>query len=122
MYRGISIELNALGEGWRCRKWQKLGYCMFGSRQGIPGRDGVQEMPRIGYCWFWVVTGDSWSQHSSFLQVWVAIRVFLVAIEPPGSMSRHGFPYVATWFSVLSCRKCRNMAFLCCDRVTGSLS
>ena len=30
-YRGSSLELNALRESWRCRKCQKLGYCMFGS-------------------------------------------------------------------------------------------
>ena len=36
-----------------------IGYCMFGLRQGILGRDRVQEMPRIGYYRFWVVTGDS---------------------------------------------------------------
>ena len=29
MYRGSSIELNALGESWRCRKCQKIGYCPF---------------------------------------------------------------------------------------------
>ena len=42
--------------------------------------------------------------------------VLLVAPKPPGSMSRHGFPCVVTWFSVLSYRECRNMAFLCCNR------
>ena len=39
-----------------------------------------------------------------------------VVTEPLGSMSRHGFPYVLTWFPVSSYRKCRNMAFLYCDR------
>ena len=53
---------------------------------------------------------------------WVMARVSLVATELPGSMSQHGFPGVATWFSILSYRKCRNKAFLCCNRVTGSLS
>ena len=51
----------------------------------------MQEMPKIGYCMF---------------------------------RSRHGFPCVTrltTWFLVLSYRKRRNMAFLCCNRVTGSL-
>ena len=67
MYRGSSIELNALGESWRYRKCQKLGYCMFGSRQGIPSRDKVQEMPRTGYCWFWIAIGNSCSRQISYL-------------------------------------------------------
>ena len=33
-------------KGWICRKGLKRGYCMFGSRQGIPGHDRVQEKPR----------------------------------------------------------------------------
>ena len=64
MYRGSSIELNAFGESWRCRKCQKhttacLGHdrgflvatecrkcqeqatASFGSQQRIPGRDRV---------------------------------------------------------------------------------
>ena len=41
MYRGSSIELNALGESLRCKKGLKIGYCMFGSRQGIPSRNRV---------------------------------------------------------------------------------
>ena len=52
MYKGSSIDLNALGEGWRCKKGLKIGYCMFRSLQGIPDHDKVQEMPKIGYCMF----------------------------------------------------------------------
>ena len=52
MYRGSSIELNALGESWSCKKGIKIGYCLFESRQGIPGCDRVQEMPKIGHCMF----------------------------------------------------------------------
>ena len=42
-------------------------------------------------------------------------RAILVLCRDKGSLSRHGS-------QVLSYRKCRNMAFLCCDRVTGSVS
>ena len=94
MFRGSSIELNALGESWRCRKCQKIGYCMFGSRQGIPGCDRVREMQRTDYCWFWVTIGNSWSRQSSF---W-----FCVAIGIP--VSRHGS-------HILSNKSCCNMAF-----------
>ena len=29
MYRSSSIEINALGESWRCRKCKRIGYCPF---------------------------------------------------------------------------------------------
>ena len=45
-----------------------------------------------------------------------------MAIEPSGSMSRHRFSCVVTWFLVLSYGKRCNIAFLCCDMITGSLS
>ena len=52
MYKGSSIDLNALEEGWRRKKGLKIGYCMFRSLQGIPDHDRVQEMPKIGYYMF----------------------------------------------------------------------
>ena len=88
MYRGSSIEFNALGESWRCRKCQKIGYCMFGSRQGIPGRDKG----------FLVATRDSWSQQSTrnaknmLRLVLGRDKGFLVVIEFfSGSVSRQEF-------------------------------
>ena len=56
------------------------------------------------------------------LQILGSDRGFLAATELPGSMLRHGFSCVATWFYVLSYGKSRNMAFFYCDRVTGSPS
>ena len=48
--RLLNIEFSVFRKkkkgGWRCRKGLKRGYCMFWSRQGIPSRDRVQEMPR----------------------------------------------------------------------------
>ena len=93
MLKGNSIELNALRESWRCRKCQKIGYCMFGLRQGIPSRDRVQEMPRTCYCWFYVAIRNSWSTE------------FFLAL------CRDMNKCVATWFQILSHKNCRNMAF-----------
>ena len=66
---------------------------MFRSRQGIPGRDRVQEMPRIGYYWFWVAT-----------------EFFLVPCHDRNNC-------VATLFQILSHKNCRNMAFFVVTRV-----
>ena len=97
MHRGSSVELNALGEIWRCRKRKRIGYCPFAGL--CRNRD------------FSVMTVGLVLRQEL---VWA--RCFWITTEPPGSMLRHGFPYVATWFSVLSYRKCRNMVFLSCDR------
>ena len=88
MYRGSSIELNALRESWRCRKCQKLGYCMFGSRQGAGNSKK----------WLLLVLG-----RESFLSGSVSRQEFLC---------RDRNFCVATWFHILSHKNCRNMAFL----------
>ena len=71
---------------------------MFRWRQGIPGCDRVQEMPRTGYCWFWVTT-----------------EFF------PGSVSRQEF-LCSDMVLRFKAIKLLQHGFLCCDRGSSSLS
>ena len=66
----------------------KTGYCMFGSRQGIPGCDRVQEIPRQTTVGFGSRQGIP-SRNRGFLVTTKFI---------PGSVSQQEFR-VATWFS-----------------------
>ena len=54
---------------------------------------GGAERPEWATAHFWVSVATRVGLAGCF---WVTTRVFWVATEPHGSMSRHDFPYVAT--------------------------
>ena len=101
MYRGSSIELNALGESWRCRKCKKKNRLLH----------------------VWVTTGDYWSQHSAgnaknkLLLVLGRDREFLVTIEFFLVLCNNRNNYIATWFQILNHTNCRNIDFFVVTRV-----
>ena len=74
------------------QKNRLLPICRFVSRHRFLCRDRV--------FWLSVVTVGLVLQQELVWAgfFWVTTRVFWVAIELHGSMSRHGFPCVATWF------------------------
>ena len=53
MYKGSSIELNALGESWRCRKCKKKkATACLGYDRGFLVATEMQEKPKRGYYMF----------------------------------------------------------------------